>query len=157
MVACAFSCIGFRVRLMKYLTLILLLSACATYKPPTYKSKYVDEAIKTFSTLFRLEVKIDVAVVDKFSYKMPDNVVGVCYYFPRHIELLKSHIVDFPEFTEQLVFHELAHCAMDLNHDNTRLTIMNSVLLPSQTYQDNRELLIQDLYNRCKYISGICK
>lgn len=143
---------------MKYL-LILLLCSCASRPPIRGSERYPDvaEAIDKFEKLFKLKVDIDVKVTEKLLGQTKKEVVGVCYYFPKHIELLERHIKLFPEYTEELVFHELGHCIMKLEHDNSRLNIMTSYLLPADFYYKNRKKLLQDLYYRCKYISGVCK
>jgi len=85
-----------------------------------------------------------------------DTTVGYCVKSPVGGMVIKIHKPTWGEMTvykqEQLIFHELAHCLMGRDHCNKEtdkgpLSIMNTHLLSSQYYKDNREELLDELFN----------
>lgn len=48
---------------------------------------------------------------------------------------------------EALIFHEMGHCVKQLDHNDTGLHIMNSIIPPHDRYVKNRQLLILELFS----------
>lgn len=60
---------------------------------------------------------------------------------------------------QQIVYHELLHCACDIQHDNSMVnidgtyvpkSIMNEYIIPSDIYEHFRDMYIQDIKDKIK-------
>jgi hypothetical protein len=49
---------------------------------------------------------------------------------------------------EQLIFHELFHCDMDMEHYMAGQDIMNTSLMPDVIYSLNRDAYIREVFYR---------
>jgi hypothetical protein len=136
---------------MKYFLGLLLLTACAAPRPiqefPVPAEIY--EHVETFERACDVRVNLP---IDFGS--LPPPVIGRCYYSDiyREIELDKDIWpgLDYLQ-REQLIFHELGHCTLDIDHDNTSLeggcpaSIMYYKLMPQICYKKYREYYIEEL------------
>ena len=53
---------------------------------------------------------------------------------------------------ETLMYHELGHCALFRQHvEGVNTSIMNPLLISSKTYEENREELLEELFDPNKY------
>lgn len=112
---------------MKYLTLLLLV-ACnknSLNLQPVIYSEAINAEVLRFEETFDTDVSIEVVYVDKFSAVVDSNQVAIC--IPnRRIEIkngTKGKLLTY------LVFHELGHCVLGLNHWDEELDIMNTFVV----------------------------
>ena len=98
--------------------ILLALVSCTSLK-----SKF-DSSIQYYVNYFERSFDHKVTVPITFG-DLPDNVVGMCYFFkgpkPLRFIILDSGYWEKSAVWERelLVFHELGHCEFDLEHDNT--------------------------------------
>lgn len=85
-----------------------------------------------------------------------DKTVGYCIKSPIGGMVIKIHKATWSNMDiykqEELVFHELAHCLMGRNHCDKKtskgpLSIMNTHLSSGDYYKENREVLLDELFN----------
>lgn len=124
-----------------------LLSGCVTVLkvPPRYViSVELQPHIKSFEELTGLGVEYPVL----FDYtEGTDNAIGVCQYNAPYVLISYSWWIRNPTHhkREQLIWHELGHCSLDLRHDTGRLpdNCPASVMIPN-------EFISEDCYTRHK-------
>lgn len=131
----------------------------ASFSPPA------EDEFATFIRIFKMEAeyrhvhtKIDrvkITMVDAKQLDMKD-AVGVCHTATGKIDILKPYW-DQANFTQReiLIMHELGHCALDLDHDNSEgffgpNSIMRSEVLNPSYYNDFRKNLVDELFNKRK-------
>lgn len=142
-------------KLLPFFTAILL-SGCAGFK--ANKPVYIDEAFRPYVTAFELRHNLVVNVSIVFKDIADDDVAGQCWYgSDRLIEIDTPYWAIITETgKEQLIEHELGHCVLNLDHDDTLgtvgawhnvpLSIMNSTHFGDEPwYRDNREYYLQEL------------
>jgi len=78
------------------------------------------------------------------------DVVGFCK-FPIEVRFMKR-FWDNASANQRLalVYHELGHCALRLEHDDTMPDIMNSYLLPEYFVEKEWDSLVNKLFERAK-------
>lgn len=78
------------------------------------------------------------------------DVVGFCK-FPIEVRFMKR-FWDHASANQRLalVYHELGHCALRLEHDDTMPDIMNSYLLPEYFVEKEWDSLVNKLFERAK-------
>lgn len=96
--------------------------------PPVHTPKYplgaeLDHYVAAYEELLETDVShIDIVWVDK----LPGTSVGVCYYFPITATRVVAYRIALRKDTwlylsplqrASLVFHELGHCHMSMDHD----------------------------------------
>jgi hypothetical protein len=130
----------------------------ASFKP-------TEDEFDTFIRIFKLEAeyrrvhtKIDrvrIKMIDRKELSMK-NAVGVCHTDTGFIEILKPYW-DQANFTQReiLIMHELGHCALDLDHDNSEgffgpNSIMRSEVLNPSYYNNFRKNLVDEMFNKRK-------
>lgn len=139
--------------------LLLVVAIFLTYckrKPDTPEfEKYV--------TKFEQEFNVDTFNIPIHFKKLDGAEVGMCYLFQfkywRSIAISKEFWDDASDTEKELlIYHELGHCVMELEHDNTLYniglynihnSIMNEYIIPEVFYINFREHYIEDL--RSKY------
>jgi len=89
----------------------------------------------------------------KYHKGLPKNSIGVCLRRSKEILLLKKHVESSSYFElEELIFHELGHGPLDLNHKDTiyeerHVSIMRySMFEDTKFYQKHREALLRELF-----------
>lgn len=143
------------------LLIILFITACGTVNPE--QLSLIDPELQPYVMSFHFEAMkrgkdIDVtkisAKIKTVTNKYGERVVGVCFMGLSSIEIDVDYwkIASYNE-KETLVFHELGHCALKREHKNgydnlgVPFSIMNSTLLWPDVYENNREKLIDELFN----------
>lgn len=97
-----------------------------------------------------------------FGKKFEKNVIGYCIKYGGNLKEIQIN-KDFWDNTksdycrEALIFHELAHCEQDRDHDNRPyevspntfipISLMNEYLVSCNTYTTYRSYYIQELFN----------
>lgn len=137
--------------------MVLMLAACgAPLKSAKYT--YIDQEFVKYVELFENRYKMSVHATIVFKDIVDEDVAGQCTYsYPRLIEIDTPYWLDIDEYgREQLVLHELGHCILNLDHDetigtvgawtNVPMSIMYPIHFGSEPwYRDNREYYLQEL------------
>lgn len=71
-------------------------------------------------------------------------------YFQRDVYVLPRHRFAGPLQYKALVFHELAHCIHDIDHDNNGLIMESSLYGGEQYWEKNWDVAIDDLINKIR-------
>jgi hypothetical protein len=149
---------------MKFLLLAahLMLVSCAS-RTSTYVY-YEDPNFATYIRSFEREFGVKVEVPSAFGVLTEDRVGG-CYYTGIANSRANNIVIDrkaWREYNEggreQLIYHELGHCVLGLDHDDTvgeisgiifPISIMNSYVFGNHwLYVQEREHYINDLRSR---------
>lgn len=109
----------------------------------------------TFNVVY---INMDIAPVirDTWDSVTSEDMVGWCkpFIFPMEIMIQSSFWVDATDLErEEIVFHELGHCVLSLQHDETMesygpITIMYPYTLGESIYKPKREHYIKELFTR---------
>jgi hypothetical protein len=85
---------------------------------------------------------------DKFPEGVGANVIGYCQA-PWTISFLKSYW-DKASAADRmtLVYHELGHCALNLDHYDEGQDIMNTYLLPGDIAEEKWDKLVNNMFGR---------
>ncbi|MHA1676038.1 MAG: hypothetical protein ACTSU6_02555 [Candidatus Njordarchaeales archaeon] len=104
---------------MKYLSLILLLSACAKSKDPrknTTSNQDFIPYIQEFESYLGYQIQ-DIPI----NFMDLDTHVGVCRSYSRGYREIHVDPTYWAKISEKqrinLIFHELGHCSLNLDHD----------------------------------------
>lgn len=106
---------------------LLLLVACAQQYNNKQSIRFIDDGlidiVTEFETTFNVRVEYEVVWVDSIPQ---ENVIGTCYRSGsyRKVSLLRSY--QHSIYFNQLLYHELGHCSLILDHYNETIDIMNS-------------------------------
>lgn len=78
------------------------------------------------------------------------NVVGICQMWTSDSEIIRSQIVikevDPAIRQKALLYHELAHCVLELDHtDQESKTLMSLTMLSNAYYEMNWDELVKDM------------
>lgn len=90
-----------------------------------------NEHIEYFKYLYRVDVNVPIILTDITD----GHSVGICHaYTPNNhhnwIEIDSKYWLKLSYYgKQQLIFHELGHCVLGLNHDNT-LMVVNNYTIP---------------------------
>lgn len=78
-----------------------------------------------------------------------NTTVGLCRNISKEIEVSLAYFKSaLKEEIEQLVFHELGHCILNLEHTkDSEVNIMNPYTLPGYMYLNNYNQLINELFS----------
>jgi len=107
---------------MKYVAFLFLLTCCHCSKVRNIEDVKVDADIvpyvKLFEDTYNVKSFNDIHIVDKLEGRW---TVGTCYPYESKVEILRS----FWEYSSELektslLFHELGHCVMDWDHDDSK-------------------------------------
>lgn len=91
------------------------------------------EHLRKFNIVYGMNVDINIKYSD-----LPKGVVAYCltYTFqPNHIEIDKTAFKSYDYYgREEVVFHELGHCVLNRNHDDSEITIRGEKIPTSIMY-----------------------
>ena len=93
--------------------------------------------VKQFEMYYNNTVKTPIVFGDKFE----KSVVGVCITYSKHVKIIKIN----PRFwnkaddyeREALIFHELGHCELDKDHNDSLYEISEGHFIPASLMQSN--------------------
>lgn len=87
--------------------------------------------------------------VDDMGYEPGSLVIGVCMW-PRQIKILRPYWYQAsPTLRSALIYHELGHCLLNLDHSAPRnINIMAPVILPEEIFEDHWSALLDKLFAR---------
>lgn len=112
-----------------------------------YDATFFDSYVKLFeqeSVTYGNPQRVTDLVIT-FSNTLPDNIAGRCDLGFDQTPSIRINIALWemfgPERREMLVLHELGHCILGLDHDDTRSAIMNTMLPLS--YNEHRAEMLQ--------------
>ena len=91
------------------------------------------------------------AIIEKdFPEEVSPNVIGYCQ-FPWQVSFKKSYW-DTASAADRmtLVYHELGHCALGLDHYDDKSDIMNTYLLPGDVADSKWDELVNQMFERTK-------
>jgi hypothetical protein len=125
--------------------------------------QYVDRFVKLAKDVgnkdykhFMLNIDIADSIKDSFNGVVTsDDVVGWCkpYIYPLQIMIQSEQWRTSSDMQrEQLMFHELGHCLLRRQHDETTspngtpMSIMYPFLVPEHTYETFRDEYIKELF-----------
>jgi hypothetical protein len=116
-------------RIKKEITLlffITLLNACGKIAPQ------VDADLKPYIQKFEQEIDHPASYISAKFANLESPVLGRCTFsYPPLIEIDPETWQNLSEYgREQLMYHELGHCALGLKHDDTT-TMMGEMELPA--------------------------
>lgn len=142
---------------MKYLILLLTLTACAP-TPEISLGESIGQEFQGYVKEFDETFQVTTQATVQFSDTLPDNMLGLCTTFTRPNDFLNIVSINrkFWETAndwqkEQLIFHELGHCELGLKHDDFMLdyglpkSLMNKRAIDWWVYRDNREYYLNEL------------
>ena len=133
---------------MKYLILMLLIG-CGKSPNKGYTTPQLQAIITEFEQDFDLNVDYPVVFVKTFSSPGVPNQIGVCIRnsFIRTVEILSTY--EESNLLSPIVYHELGHCSLDLDHHESGLDIMNSGLSYSlgNNFEFYRNLMINNYFD----------
>lgn len=141
---------------MRYLLILFLLVGCSEsnnnysntgFIDITYLSHYknfIEEANKRGLDYSNISVEI----VNNENLDIP----ATCFFKIRRIEINPQTILYyetlFEGYIELVIFHELGHCILNLNHDGEGIMRGNFPIWFLIHYLDNRETLLDELFKR---------
>jgi len=101
-------------------SLIFLLAGCGQSINTSYQDPNVMLQVLKFEGYYKVSTKeIEIVFTNSLDHIHVKNSIGVCFYGPRRIELLKPFWdIASEKVREALVFHELGHCLLNLEHRN---------------------------------------
>lgn len=152
---------------MKYLLAVFCLIGCGadtsdlkSYCAPCIDG--VDKQVKPYVIAFEKTFGIKVSNIPIHFYTLDKTTAGICYVWAwrREIQIDPFKWVTYNKYTrEELVFHELGHCVMNLGHIDD-MVVIGSVMIPksimapnlfgSKTYYEFHEYYIQQLKDMYK-------
>jgi hypothetical protein len=142
---------------MKYLVFILLFAGCASSKPPMNEEEF-EPFKQMFSEAAAEHGKyIQVGIVIGFGDMPKVGTVGYCQKYSnsnKFIVIDKKAWVGFDKYQKEvLIFHELLHCALNKEHDNSGEedycpnSIMYWRVLPSYCYKTYRKEYLDNAFS----------
>lgn len=135
-----------------YSLCITILTNCGVFYDPTIFDGYVKQ-FEIESITYNNPQKVTNLII-KFDTEnpLPDHLVGQCNaYFGATPTILINHVAwnklseDQKEIT---VFHEMGHCVLGKGHDDTKWSIMNSMLLSGYYSAEDRSALLADFFKK---------
>lgn len=87
---------------------------------------------------------------ENFSKSVGETVIGYCL-IPWRVSIRKA-FWDRASASERmaLIYHELGHCALGLEHYDEKTDIMNTYLLPSDVADNKWDQLVNTMFERTK-------
>jgi hypothetical protein len=144
------------------LALLFSISGCSTFwpirqsppeTPPEFAIYLADFEVQARLHGRNISTDIPVAFGD-LSDREPENgdqVIGLCYFTPRHIVIDKSWWTKAPAWgKESLIFHELGHCVLDRDHRSGECagrpcSIMRPIVV-LEPYKKRRKEYLDELF-----------
>ena len=163
---------------MRVLSLVLLLTSCGPDSPtdwhnvpwqkdpPPVKAEepipQLKEILDNFLYDYGVVYKADVSSVSKLEFirygnpatKENPNQVGVCWTWSYNSgAVYKSNItvmeMDTATSIRALLYHELGHCVLGLDHTTQESkTMMSPTMHDDMYYEENWDILVKDMCNR---------
>lgn len=140
---------------MRYIIIVFLFVSCGT-SIQRGSNKELLSYVQRFEEVTGVKGQITI----NFS-TLPDQILGVCYKYDdgkRDVEIDLSYWKEIDDLTkEEIVFHELGHCVLNRDHDETLIEtskysqrIPNSIMYPyafgyTMFYEEFREHYINEL------------
>lgn len=141
----------------KYLILITTLSSCAPQNEAEFVSlapelathwdSFVREAsnrerpIKTSNVVIKFGDLNKPSTAAICEYKSTPTITFSTKYYNYFMQTGQPHLV------EHVMYHELGHCILGKHHNDNGLRIMNTFVMSQSTYLQNKEALLDDLFN----------
>ena len=115
-----------------------------------YVARFVAERARlTNANVYPFVLSVDRQ--EKFPKDAPEGAVGYCEMDEWKIHVLGSEWDSHDDaWREQLIFHEMGHCVLGLDHDRCP-SIMCACLSPSPEYIKNREKWLRYLFQLEKW------
>ena len=157
-------------RALSTLMILLVVLSCTTTNQnlivvEQYHYNYIDSVFDPIVEMFIYEAKSRGHLVDLTNLSMTfgdirvkktEKTIGYCARDPLGGMVIKIHTPTWKKMNEyqreELVFHELAHCLMGRDHckksnKSGPISMMFPRLLDSSYYKENREDLLDELFN----------
>lgn len=135
---------------MKYLLLISGVFACSSnwHFTQGYTTPQLLATVKHFESDFKTTIRFEVVFTRPLSSMSTPGSSGFCYKSGsfRRVEIDSQYSNSI--FQDSIVYHELGHCALDLNHYEINQDIMNAVILiTTSTFEKYRITMIDNYFN----------
>ena len=137
---------------MRFIAFILILAIVGCGKT-IYNPEFFHDYVKTFEAESRIYGNAQnvnnliIRFAGRDSPNLPDTIAGRCTA-SIGTPLIEINPVHWSHFTaeckEILIFHEMGHCILNLDHDDSKPAIMNTNLLCH--YNDNRTGILSDFF-----------
>jgi hypothetical protein len=139
--------------LLKYIVIILLLTAPACGKAPAVRVQELLYKFEDDAARYSLHVDTDTLTV-KFVDTIDGRFVGACLLITREIWLVKSFWRRASGANqESLMYHELGHCLLDRGHNDNNngpyglpSSIMRRTGLQGDVYETYRDYYLKELF-----------
>lgn len=135
-------------------SLILFIGLSITHEAKSIDTQVIPYYIRFVDIADQCLVKLnDVHLRIELSDKLEnDKWIAVCEYSDDLIKV-RRNVWDRlkPDQREQVIFHEAAHCLLNLRHDESEPNIMNAGgFLSKDFYTNNYDYLIRKLFKNCR-------
>lgn len=137
---------------------LFLLAGCGQEKAK--EPAIVDEALMEYIVRFESDIGVSAEGISVVFGELEEDMVGVCQSWSNGTKkvTIDKEYWDMETETqrEELMFHELGHCAMNLGHDEGvmragRITCPNSIMYPytfEYCYAAHRDYYVSELKNK---------
>ena len=160
---------------MKSMFVLFLLGACAacgttdaltttTQPKRPEQSMHVDKDLQRFVDDFMRDCEarrtdctkkmsqidsIRVTVIPDLDTSDTEFVIGLCYDRPfnKYIEINKEIMSKSDWYIKTLLYHEIGHCAYDLDHDEQENTLMSPLIPPLYIIIRDWRLMLGDFFS----------
>lgn len=141
-----------------YLAALSLLAGCGQEK--TKEPAIVDEALAEYVVQFETDIGVSAEGISVVFGELEKDMVGLCQTWSngtKKITIDKEYWdMETETQREELMFHELGHCAMNLDHDESqmqtnRIVCPTSIMYPytfEYCYAAYREHYVSELKNK---------
>ena len=156
---------------MRSMLVSFLLGACAACgttdslnspKQPE-QSTYIDKDLQRFVDDFMRDCEarrsdcaekmsqidsIRITVIPDLDTSDTEFVIGLCYdrAFTKNIEINKEIMSKSDWYIKTLLYHEIGHCAYDLDHDEQENTLMSPLIPPLYVIIRDWQLMLGDFF-----------
>jgi len=141
-----------------------MLGSCAHFTPETkgidkkvkpYVDLFIEESLKRGILVDRNDINIGMGENDEFAYEVRDNtmisVLGYCRPDRKTIRIKESHWTMISDVEREIIiFHELGHCVLFLDHFDDAIDIMNSRRMEPILYFQHRQDLLDRMIKRVR-------
>jgi hypothetical protein len=156
---------------MRYLILLALcVLGCGTDEEASSRPKVlsIDDKVTSYVADFEAEsiahgkpTVVDHLIVkfDNIEQTKKDKIIlAYCKQIFYKAGIVPTIILDTSEWRtatktrkRTLMFHELAHCVLNRDHEDRYASIMNSMIISDKIFNSNPDLYIDELFNPEKY------
>lgn len=147
---------------MRYILLIILLSGCGKGLAPTVQEKapefvpyaeaFIQEGLERGKDVRALVDGVRMLFGNPEEYGSSPEYIGVCFFHSlftvRTIYIRQSdweHYTD-ERFRKIIIFHELGHCALNLEHENNTESLMFPNLIFDKFLRTDWDTLVDELF-----------